>query len=67
MLTTVVLICWGNGAIPYHFLYLLTVMPPPGISLGFIEKEHADSYLERKHYIFFLLQTHWVVNCGTDW
>lgn len=48
MLTTVVLICWGNGAFPYHSLYLLTVMPPPGISPGFIEKEHADSYLEAK-------------------
>lgn len=48
MLTTVVLICWGNEAALYYFLYLLTVMPPPGISLGFIEKEHADSYLEGK-------------------
>lgn len=67
MLTTVVLICWGNGAIPYHFLYLLTVMPPPGISLGFIDKEHADSYLEGKQqFFFFLLQTHSVVNCGAD-
>lgn len=48
MLTTVVLICWGNEAVLYHFLYLLTVMPPPGISPGFIGKEHADSYLEGK-------------------
>lgn len=66
MLTTVVLICWGNGAIPYHFLYLLTVMPPLGISLGFIEKEDAGSYLGGKQYFFFLLQTRSVVNCGTD-
>ena len=53
MLTTVVLICWGNGAIPYHFLCLLTFMPPPGISLGFIGKGLADSYLEGKQYFFF--------------
>lgn len=66
MLTTVVLICWGNGAIPYHFLCLLTFMPPPGISLGFMGKGHADSYLEGKQYFFSLLQTHCVVNCCTD-